>query len=144
MEETWGSIKPIVDAGGSFAACTTPPREKNFSYMLLRNPLFKSPYGKVLQLHYSMRPDRGSDWVANAKVGTSEDDWNREQELMVVEAGVKRLLPSFTIKDHVNANLIYVPSFTLYRVCRILVFIVLLFLSIKLIVWIEWLSCASC
>lgn len=111
LELTFGAVKPIVDAGGRFVACTTPPREKNFAYSLLKNPLFK-----VLTIHYSLRPDRGESWVAKAKIGTNPDDWNREYELMVTEAGARRIFAPFVSTLHINQNLIYSKDLTLFRI----------------------------
>jgi len=110
LEESFGAAKPIVDAGGRFVACTTPPREKNYAYNLFRNNLFK-----VVSLHYSLVPGRDQEWAKVSRAGWSEDDWAREQELTLVAPGVKRLFPAFSVASHVNQHLCYNSQLPIYR-----------------------------
>jgi hypothetical protein len=112
LKETFGAVKPIVDGGGQFIAITTPPRQKNFAYECKRNldGLFK-----IFEVHYSRRPDRGETWKAKAKLGWSEDDWNRENELQMVQTGVTRVLSDFNERLHVNPSLLYNRDVPLYR-----------------------------
>lgn len=110
LKETFGAVKPTVDGGGKFIACTTPPREQNFAYDCLHNPIFK-----VLEVHYSQRPDRDAEWKARAKAGMPQADWDREYELQITQSGVSRIISDFSIKDHVNPNLIYNQSVLLLR-----------------------------
>lgn len=114
-QETFAASKPAVDGGGQFIAVTTPPKVKNFAYACLRNPVFQAPNGKVVRIHYSARPDRGPDWVATAKIGWTEQDWNRENELTFSESGASRIYHPFNEGIHVNPNLIYNSSTLLYR-----------------------------
>jgi hypothetical protein len=113
LQETFGAIKPIVDGGGQFIAITTPPREKNFAYTCKKNldGLFK-----IFEVHYSRRPDRDEKWKTQAKIGVTEDDWNRENELQMVQSGVTRVLSDFNEKLHVNAGIIYNREQLLYRI----------------------------
>jgi hypothetical protein len=112
LKETFGAVKPIVDGGGQFIAMTTPPRQKNFAYECKRGleGLFK-----VLEVHYSKRPDRDAAWKVKAKVGWSDDDWNRENELQMVQTGVTRVLSDFSEQLHINAGLIFSRDSLLYR-----------------------------
>jgi len=110
LRETFGAAKPTVDGGGKFIAVTTPPRLKNFAYSCLTEPLFK-----VLKVHYSERPDRGPEWKIKAKEGMSQEDWDREYELIVVVTGTSRIFTPFNESIHVNSNLVYNHSVTLYR-----------------------------
>jgi hypothetical protein len=100
--ETFGAAKPIVDGGGKFIAITTPPREKNFSYNCLRNPIFK-----VYRAHYSKRPDRDEAWKKKAQIGISKEDWDRENELQITQTGVSRVLSAFNDRLHINPTLLY-------------------------------------
>jgi hypothetical protein len=115
LQETFGAVKPIVDGGGQFVACTTPPREKNFSYTCKQNAKDKGGLFKVIEVHYSSRPDRDETWKAKAKLGWSEDDWNRENELQMVQTGVTRVIADFSEKLHVNPKLVYLRDSILYR-----------------------------
>lgn len=102
IKESFGAAKPLVNSGARYVAATTPPREKNFAYDCYRNPLFK-----VIELHYSMRPDRGEDWVVEAKKGVSQEDWDRENELKLVIPGGTRVFSEFSPIRHINSNLVY-------------------------------------
>jgi hypothetical protein len=110
LEDTFTAAQPIVNAGGRFVAATTPPKEKNYAYSLLKNKLFK-----VHTVHYSKRPDRDAAWVASSKPGWDEERWAREQELTIAAVGVKRIFSTFTMNAHVNGNLRVVSNSTIYR-----------------------------
>ena len=116
LEESFAASKPTVDGGGQFIAVTTPPQQRNFAYNLLKNELFTEPHkGKLIKIHYSARPDRGPEWVKSAKVGYTESAWNREQELMFVEEGARRVYDPFNARIHVNPNIVYNPELPIYR-----------------------------
>jgi len=115
LQETFGALKPIVDGGGQFIACTTPPREKNFSYQCRRNTKEHGGVFKLLEIHYSARPDRDDAWKKVAKVGWVEDDWNRENELQMVQTGVTRVVANFSEQLHINPKLQFMPESLLYR-----------------------------
>lgn len=112
-QETFSAVKPIVDGGGQFIAITTPPREKNFAYICKKNAdgLFK-----IFEVHYSRRPDRDATWKSVAKKGWSDDDWNRENELQMVQTGVTRVLADFNNRLHINAGLVYNRDIIMVRV----------------------------
>lgn len=111
-KEAFNAVHPIVNSGGKFVAATTPPKEKNFAYDCYRNAgkLFK-----VVELHYSMRPDRGVEWATEAKKGISQEDWDRENELKLIESGGKRVFAPFSIARHQNLGLQYNSSLPLLR-----------------------------
>lgn len=113
LEKTFGAIKPLIDGGATCVWVTTPPREKNFSYICKQN---SSGLWNVIEVHYSKRPDRDETWKKQAKLGWSEDDWNRENELQMVQSGVTRVLSDFSERTHINAGLIYNRDLLLYRV----------------------------
>lgn len=108
--ETFGAAKPIVDGGGKFIAITTPPREKNFAYNCLKNPVFK-----VHQVHYSKRPDRDEVWKLQAQKGISKEDWDRENELQISQSGASKVLSGFNYRLHINPDLIYNPNWLSWR-----------------------------
>lgn len=113
--EAFSASRPCIDGGGSYIAVTTPPKEKNFAFQCLKNPLFQEPSGKLVRLHYSRRPDRTKEWADKAKIGWDQQAWDRENELTFVEAGQLRVYDTFLEVAHVNPNLIYNPHLTLYR-----------------------------
>jgi len=106
-EKTFAASKPSVDGGGQFIAVTTPPEETTFVTDWESNEVFVEPKGKFIKIHYSQRPDRDEKWKIEAKKGYTEDDWNREYELISVPRGLRRVFNCFFFTKHVNPNLIY-------------------------------------
>ena len=47
-QETFSAVKPIVDGGGQFIAITTPPREKNFSYVCKKTQMDSLKYSRFI------------------------------------------------------------------------------------------------
>lgn len=109
-DKTFEAVKPIVDGGGKFFAITTPPRDKNFAYACLSNPVFY-----VHKIHYSSRPDRDAAWQKQARKGYPEEVWNREYELQFLQSGVRRVLADFMERRHVSPSLIYNRDVPLLR-----------------------------
>jgi len=109
-EKTFAASKPAVDGGGQFIAITTPPEETDFVSVWEGNEVFQEPKGKFVKIHYSRRPDRDEAWKQEAKKGYTEDDWNREYELISVPRGLRRVFNCFFVTKHVNPFLIYQPG----------------------------------
>lgn len=115
IKEAFEGAKPAIDSGGQYIAVTTPPPDKNFAYKCKSNELFKEPTGKLIELHYSSRPDRDDAWKAKARQGYTEEAWNREYELQMTKVGITRIFTPFNRFAHVNHNLVFNPYLTLLR-----------------------------
>ena len=108
LQDTFSASKPAVDGGGQFIAVTTWPKGRaNFRKNWLKNPVFEAPKGKLVKLHYSRRPDKDDLWKREARKGYTEEAWNREQEMIELEGGKKRIFDPFSELRHVNSGLIY-------------------------------------
>lgn len=108
LQDTFSASKPAVDGGGQFIAVTTWPKGRaNFKKNWLRNEVFQPPFGKLLKIHYSRRPDKNEAWKREARKGYTEEAWNREQEMLEIEEGKRRIFEPFSELRHVNSGLIY-------------------------------------
>jgi len=54
---------------------------------------------RVIAIHYSADPNKGSDWADEAKIGNA--DWEREMEGRLEATGGKLVLPEFRLDYHV-------------------------------------------
>ena len=68
----------------------------------------------VVPIHYSVSPDRGPEWVANAKKGYAPDAWDREMEIDFTKTEEKRVYKFFG-KDIHGKKLVYNKEFPILR-----------------------------
>lgn len=77
-DEIWASVKPAVDAGGTFFGVSTPNGPGGVFAKLVNG---NEKGFKVVRIHYSEHRERTDDWEEKARAGLSPARWRREQEL---------------------------------------------------------------
>ncbi|MFC1724668.1 hypothetical protein ACFL4T_03505 [candidate division KSB1 bacterium] len=109
--EIFSSLQPALDGGGAFIGVSTSngPFTKH-AELLLGAP--GNGFERV-DIHYSLHPEKGERWIAEAKKGMSPEDWKREQEMDLYSSG-NLVYDSFNESNHVK-NIKYRQGLRTFR-----------------------------
>jgi len=97
-EEIWTALKPALDSGGFFWGISSSGGPGNIFAELAKESHLHGL--KTFWLHYSDHPNRGDEWVKEAKKGLSPSRWAREYEISF-EIAEDRVYSDFLQRTHV-------------------------------------------
>jgi len=97
QEKSWRAIKPSIDGGGRFIACSTPNGSGNLFYHFCKDPEFHK-----IEVHYSENKYKDDKWEKEARKGVRQKDWEQEQELNFLATNENTIFGDFNYQFHVK------------------------------------------